>query len=108
MCAGLRGDFTGHRRFLVDEPGDASPSSSSPTTAPTCWSRMLDGLAAQTHPPDAVFVVDNASTDHTRDVLGRDDLPLRVTRSDGQPRRRRRLPPRRRHGVRRRASTGSG
>jgi len=31
--------------------------------------RMLDGLAAQTHQPDAVIVVDNASTDHTRDVL---------------------------------------
>ena len=43
--------------------------------------RMLDGLAAQTHRPDAVFVVDNASTDHTADVLRRDDLDLRVTRS---------------------------
>lgn len=31
--------------------------------------RMLDGLAAQTHAPDAVIVVDNASTDHTREVL---------------------------------------
>jgi GT2 family glycosyltransferase len=31
--------------------------------------RMLDGLAAQTHVPDAVIVVDNASTDHTREVL---------------------------------------
>jgi rhamnopyranosyl-N-acetylglucosaminyl-diphospho-decaprenol beta-1,3/1,4-galactofuranosyltransferase len=30
---------------------------------------MLDGLAAQTHAPDAVIVVDNASEDHTRDVL---------------------------------------
>ena len=71
--------------------------------------RMLDGLAAQTHRPDAVFVVDNASTDHTREVLeARNDLPLRVTRSDGEPRRRRRLPPRRAGGVRRRASTGSG
>lgn len=44
---------------------------------------MLDGLAAQTHPPDAVFVVDNASTDHTAEVLrARTDLPLRVTRPD--------------------------
>jgi GT2 family glycosyltransferase len=43
---------------------------------------MLDGLAAQTRPPDAVFVVDNASTDHTRAVLeARTDLPLRVTHS---------------------------
>jgi rhamnopyranosyl-N-acetylglucosaminyl-diphospho-decaprenol beta-1,3/1,4-galactofuranosyltransferase len=31
--------------------------------------RMLDGLAAQTHEPDAVIVVDNASEDHTREVL---------------------------------------
>ncbi len=46
--------------------------------------RMLDGLAAQTHPPDAVYVVDNASTDHTRDVLERHHgrgLPLQVTHS---------------------------
>jgi rhamnopyranosyl-N-acetylglucosaminyl-diphospho-decaprenol beta-1,3/1,4-galactofuranosyltransferase len=31
--------------------------------------RTLDGLAAQTQEPDAVIVVDNASTDHTRAVL---------------------------------------
>jgi GT2 family glycosyltransferase len=31
--------------------------------------RTLDGLAAQTRQPDAVIVVDNASTDHTREVL---------------------------------------
>jgi GT2 family glycosyltransferase len=31
--------------------------------------RTLDGLAAQTLAPDAVIVVDNASTDHTRQVL---------------------------------------
>ncbi len=46
--------------------------------------RMLDGLAAQTHRPDAVYVVDNASTDHTREVLERwhgGDLPLEVTHS---------------------------
>jgi len=44
--------------------------------------RMLDGLAAQTHRPDAVYIVDNASTDHTREVLDRwhgGDLPLEVT-----------------------------
>ena len=45
--------------------------------------RMLDGLAAQTRAADAVFVVDNASGDHTREVLARRaaraDLPLRVT-----------------------------
>jgi rhamnopyranosyl-N-acetylglucosaminyl-diphospho-decaprenol beta-1,3/1,4-galactofuranosyltransferase len=31
--------------------------------------RMLDGLGAQTHEPDAVIVVDNASLDHTREVM---------------------------------------
>ncbi|HEX3929308.1 MAG TPA: glycosyltransferase family 2 protein [Nocardioides sp.] len=31
--------------------------------------RVLDGLTAQTHEPDAVVIVDNASTDHTREVL---------------------------------------
>jgi rhamnopyranosyl-N-acetylglucosaminyl-diphospho-decaprenol beta-1,3/1,4-galactofuranosyltransferase len=46
--------------------------------------RMLDGLAAQSRAPDAVFVVDNASADHTRDVLAHHHgagLPLRVTHS---------------------------
>ncbi|MBA3781863.1 glycosyltransferase family 2 protein [Nocardioides sp. InS609-2] len=43
---------------------------------------MLDGLAAQTHVPDCVFVIDNASTDHTREVLeARADLPLHLTHS---------------------------
>jgi rhamnopyranosyl-N-acetylglucosaminyl-diphospho-decaprenol beta-1,3/1,4-galactofuranosyltransferase len=48
--------------------------------------RMLDGLAAQTHAPDAVIVVDNGSTDHTADVLAervaRGDLPLEVIAQD--------------------------
>jgi len=44
---------------------------------------LLDGLAAQTRRPDAVIVVDNASTDHTREVLeARTDLPLHVTSSE--------------------------
>ena len=44
---------------------------------------MLDGLAAQTHPPDAVVVVDNVSADHTPDVLAaRTDLPLQVVRTE--------------------------
>ena len=43
----------------------------------------LDGLAIQTSPPDAVFVVDNASGDHTAEVLqGRTDLPLRIVRTE--------------------------
>ena len=48
--------------------------------------RMLDGLAAQTRLPDAVYVIDNASTDHTQDVLNarreHPELPLRVTHSE--------------------------
>ena len=47
--------------------------------------RMLDGLAAQTRRPDAVFVIDNASTDHTQDVLAarreHPELVLHITRS---------------------------
>ena len=44
-------------------------------------SRMLDGLVSQTRAPDAVIVVDNASGDHTQQVLKRDDLPLTVIQS---------------------------
>jgi GT2 family glycosyltransferase len=44
--------------------------------------RCLDGLARSERRPDAVFVVDNASTDHTRAVLdGRTDLPLHAVHS---------------------------
>lgn len=47
--------------------------------------RMLDGLVAQTHTPDAVIVVDNASTDDTAQVLSArvaaGDLPLQVITS---------------------------
>ncbi|HEV2796027.1 MAG TPA: glycosyltransferase family 2 protein [Nocardioides sp.] len=47
---------------------------------------MLDGLAAQTHAPDAVIVVDNGSTDHTSEVLARaterTGLPLEVITQD--------------------------
>ncbi|WP_235737137.1 glycosyltransferase family 2 protein [Nocardioides alcanivorans] len=43
----------------------------------------LAGLAAQTRLPDAVVVVDNASTDHTADVIARHrELPLDVVRSE--------------------------
>lgn len=41
--------------------------------------RMLAGLAALDRPADAVFVVDNASTDHTRDVLDAATVPGLVT-----------------------------
>jgi GT2 family glycosyltransferase len=49
---------------------------------------MLDGLAAQSRPADAIFVIDNASSDHTRAVLteqvaaARPGLPLRVTHAE--------------------------
>ena len=47
---------------------------------------MLDGLAAQTRPADAIIVIDNASTDHTRKVLdARLDegiLPLVITTTE--------------------------
>jgi GT2 family glycosyltransferase len=45
--------------------------------------RMLAGLAALDHKPDAVIVVDNASTDHTATVLdGVTGLPLQVIRPE--------------------------
>lgn len=93
LLAAVRGDFTGHRRFLA-RPADAEappPSPEGPETVAVVvvthnradlLVRCLDGLAASTRRPDAVFVVDNASTDHTRAVLaGRDDLPLQVIHS---------------------------
>ena len=44
--------------------------------------RMLDGLAALTIQPDAVLVIDNASTDHTPQVLADAALPgLQVIRT---------------------------
>jgi GT2 family glycosyltransferase len=46
-------------------------------------SRCLDGLAALERRPDAVYVVDNASGDHTGAVLeARTDLPLHAIRSE--------------------------
>ena len=45
--------------------------------------RMLAALAASERQPDAVIVVDNASTDHTKTVLdGVLDLPLQVIRTE--------------------------
>jgi GT2 family glycosyltransferase len=45
--------------------------------------RCLAGLAALERRPDAVYVVDNASTDHTAEVLDRvTDLPLRAISSE--------------------------
>ncbi len=45
--------------------------------------RGLAGLAAMERRPERVYVVDNASTDHTAEVLGRvTDLPLTVIASE--------------------------
>jgi rhamnopyranosyl-N-acetylglucosaminyl-diphospho-decaprenol beta-1,3/1,4-galactofuranosyltransferase len=45
--------------------------------------RCLDGLAALERRPDAVYVVDNASSDHTGEMLAeRTDLPLHPIRSE--------------------------
>lgn len=88
MRAGLRGDFTGHRAFLGPAASTRAGTSETVAVVVVTYNRadllavMLDGLAAQTRPPDAVFVIDNASHDHTQEVLRRDDLPLHVTRLD--------------------------
>ncbi len=51
---------------------------------------MLEGLAALDPAPELVVVIDNASTDHTPDVLAACTLPgLQVVRTPGEPRRRR-------------------
>ena len=44
--------------------------------------QVLDGLRAQTRPPDAVLVVDNASTDGTADLLAERYPSVRVRRLD--------------------------
>ncbi|MEZ5096628.1 MAG: glycosyltransferase [Nocardioides sp.] len=93
MLAGLRGDFTGHRRFLgspaaaaaADPPTRSPGPGDSVAVVVVTYNRadllagMLDALAAQTHAPDAVIVIDNASTDHTQQVLAQErGLPLQV------------------------------
>ena len=45
--------------------------------------RCLDGLVASTRAPDAVYVVNNASEDHTREVLeAHSGLPLHAIHSE--------------------------
>lgn len=103
MWAGLRGDFTGHRRLLASDGN--RPGTRVPLSGPVAdqsalresvavvvvtynradlLERMLDALLVQTRVPDAVFVIDNASSDRTAQVLeqfaDRDELPLQVTR----------------------------
>ncbi|HZP16264.1 MAG TPA: glycosyltransferase, partial [Nocardioides sp.] len=94
--AALRGDFTGHRRFL--ESASSSSRAVTPrhefgheTTAVVVvtYNRagmlkpMLEGLERLDPAPQAVLVVDNASTDETPEVLAASRLSgLRVIRSE--------------------------
>ena len=93
ITAGLRGDFSGHRRFLPKAPAGQpteSPRRAAPqdeTVAvvvvtykrPELLDRLLDSLAAQTRAVDAIYVVDNASDPETAAVLdAHAGLPLVV------------------------------
>lgn len=93
--AALRGDFTGHQRFLTPAgpPAALTPRHDfgDETTAivVVTYNRaamlkpMLEGLARLDPAPEAVFVVDNASTDATAEVLADSTLPgLHVVRSE--------------------------
>ncbi len=68
-------------------PRDARPTESVAVVIVTynradLLTRTLAGLTEQTRRPDAVIIVDNASTDHTQDVLaGITGLPLQVLTS---------------------------
>ncbi|WP_341729223.1 glycosyltransferase [Brooklawnia sp.] len=96
--AGLRGDFTGHRRFLAAAPGAPAVGVESAAPAPgpapadeqvavvivtykraELLDRLLAALAAQTRPVDAIFVVDNSGDEPTARVLeAHVELPLVV------------------------------
>ena len=94
--AALRGDFTGHQRFLV--PAGHPSRAVTPrrpfgeeTTAivVVTFNRaamlmpMLEGLARLDPAPQAVFVIDNASTDETPEVLAASSLSgLHIVRSE--------------------------
>ena len=106
VAAGLRGDFTGHRQFLAPAagavPAAAGPGSvesdsrhqAAPGPAPQdetvavvvvtykrseLLDKLLDALAAQTRPADAIFVIDNSSDEPTAHVLAaHSELPLIV------------------------------
>ena len=101
ITAGLRGDFSGHERFLAaaspatDQALVAARRASDPDEAPGMTSdetvaivvvtykraelldRLLDSLAAQTRPADAIFIIDNSSDEATAQVLAKHtNLPL--------------------------------
>ena len=93
ITAGLRGDFTGHQRFLpsaptaqpAERPRRAAPADETVAAVVVTYNRaelldrLLASLGEQTRPLDAIFVVDNSSDAQTAEVLARHtDLPLVV------------------------------
>ena len=81
ILAGLRHDFTGHERFLTSKPVPAEDDTVAVVVVTYQRAALLDellnALAAQTRPADAVFVIDNSGDDETAAVLARhDELPL--------------------------------
>lgn len=78
ISAGLRGDFSGHQRFLApgqpDTLGGQLPTSRVAVVVVTylraeLLDRFLCALECQTCKPDAVFIVDNGGDDATAQVL---------------------------------------
>ncbi|MGI5951741.1 MAG: glycosyltransferase [Brooklawnia sp.] len=105
IIAGLRGDFSGHERFLTraspanDQALVAARRAADPDAAPgpvdgetvavvvvtykraELLGRLLDSLAEQTRPADAIFIVDNSADEPTAEVLAAHaDLPLVIDR----------------------------
>lgn len=85
VAAGLRGDFTGHRRFLP--PAPSTPPGPRPDEKVAVvivtyqraelLGRLLDALAAQTRAADAIYVIDNSGDEATAAVLAEHgELPL--------------------------------
>ena len=73
---------------------------------------LLDSFGRLSTRPARIIVVDNASSDHTADVVSRASAaggpPIEYERLTGKRRRRRRLLPRRRTGAGSRCRSGSG
>lgn len=86
---GLRGDFTGHQRFLSGpkpgkEPARRAEAAEEQVAVVVVTykraellGRLLDALAAQTRPADAIYIIDNSGDDETAAVLAaHSGLPL--------------------------------
>ena len=94
ISAGLRNDYSGHQRFL--KHSTSTPIGSRAARAitdesvavvvvtyqrPALLDELLDALAAQTRPVDAVYVVVNSDDDETSQVLAKHtELPIEVDR----------------------------